>query len=238
VVIPTGVLSLGPYATAVYGVLRDFADMRSHECWPSHKSIAVKAGLSERKVQSVLRELRAHGWITWTQRKGGNGNLTSNVYRLYGSQARHDVHQVVHEVHQGGSAQGAPGGARDAEELIPNELEPKNQDLMVIADATTDDPYFAEFWSAYPRKVGKAAAKKAWRQATKRESSSAIVAACRAMASDPNLPTDRSLIPHPTTWLNRDGWEDEPYPEPVDAKPPSASRMFATLATTQLEVVK
>jgi translation initiation factor IF-2 len=64
----------------------------------------------------------------------------------------------------------------------------------------------------------KAAAKKAWRQATKRESSSAIVAACRALASDPNLPADRSLIPHPTTWLNRDGWEDEPYPPPTPAQ--------------------
>jgi len=139
VVIPTGVLSLGPYATAVYGVLRDFADMRSHECWPSHKSIAVKAGLSERKVQSVLRELRAHGWITWTQRKGGNGNLTSNVYRLYGSQARHDVHQVAHEVHQGGSAQDAPPGARDAEELIPNELVPSKELVSQVAEATIDD---------------------------------------------------------------------------------------------------
>ena len=154
VVIPTGVLSLGPYATAVYGVLRDFADMRSHECWPSHKSIAVKAGLSERKVQSVLRELRDHGWVTWTQRKGGNGTLTSNVYRLYGSRARHEVHQVVHEVHQGASAQGAPGGARDAEELIPNELEPKNKEPMVTADAATEQPFDA-FWANYPRKVGK-----------------------------------------------------------------------------------
>lgn len=124
VVIPTNLIDLGPYAVAVYAVLRDFADMRSHECWPSHRAIATKANLSERKVQSVLHELRRHGWLTWTQRKGGNGTLTSNVYRLYGSRAQHDVHQVVHEVHQGPSAQDAPGGARGAEELLPTELLP------------------------------------------------------------------------------------------------------------------
>ena len=244
VVIPTGVLSLGPYATAVYGVLRDFADQRSHECWPSHRMIADRSGISVRKVREVLTTLREAGWVTWNQRTVGTGSLTSNVYRVHGSptpllhdmqQGRqdmqqgvlHDVQEVLHEVPR---------------ELRTHELEPKSQIPMVTADALTADPMFTEFWTAYPRKVGKAAALKAWRQATKRQSSSEIVAACRAMAADPNLPTDRRLIPHPTTWLNRDGWDDEPYPPNHDGKPPSGSRLFADtaalLAMSGLEIAQ
>ena len=77
---------------------------------------------------------------------------------------------------------------------------------------------FARFWEAYPNKVGKAAAEKAY------------VKACRAVTgSDP--PGDAILagverakrsrawiegyIPHPTTWLNRGSWEDQPSETPI-----------------------
>ena len=84
---------------------------------------------------------------------------------------------------------------------------------MLTADAASETP-FDVFWRVYPRKVGKQAARKAWAQAIKRERFHIIIARCTQMAADPNLPTDRTLIPHPTTWLNRDGWDDEPYPPP------------------------
>ena len=96
-----------------------------------------------------------------------------------------------------------------------------NTNTLLIADAMSvpdSGLAFTEFWSAYPRKVGKASAKKAWAQAVKRAPANVITAACFQMANDPNLPADRSLIPHPTTWLNRDGWDDEPYPPPTPAQ--------------------
>ena len=36
------------------------------------------------------------------------------------------------------------------------------------------------------------------------------------LASDPNLP-ETQFIPYPSTWLNREGWNDEPYPDKVRA---------------------
>lgn len=72
---------------------------------------------------------------------------------------------------------------------------------------------FAEFWIYYPRKVGKVTARKAWDRARKRIDHATILTGCIDLANDPNLP-DKQYIPHPATWLNRDGWEDEPYPEP------------------------
>jgi len=84
---------------------------------------------------------------------------------------------------------------------------------------TYADPDFADFWAAYPRKVGKKTALAAWVKALHRETSSDIIAAAYKLANDPNLP-EKQFIPHPTTWLNRDGWLDDPYPTPQHANRP------------------
>jgi hypothetical protein len=86
----------------------------------------------------------------------------------------------------------------------------------LVDESTVADP-FDEFWAAYPRKVGKPAALKAYRAASKRLRSRNVpadqflLAAARSLATDPNLPP-ATFIPHPTTWLNRDGWDDGPLP--------------------------
>lgn len=71
--------------------------------------------------------------------------------------------------------------------------------------------HFDEFWSAYPRKVGKRTAESAFARACERGDTAEIIAGARRLADDPNLP-DQQFIPHPTTWLNRDGWLDDPLP--------------------------
>ena len=70
---------------------------------------------------------------------------------------------------------------------------------------------FDEFWSAYPRKVGKKKARGKYQAAAKRASEEKIIAGAHDLAKDPNLP-ETLYIPHPSTWLERDGWEDEPLP--------------------------
>lgn len=81
-----------------------------------------------------------------------------------------------------------------------------------ITSAPEPDP-FDEFWDACPRKVGKGKARSAFRRAVKRAGDAAtVVDGMRRLAVDPNLPEPR-FIPHPTTWLNRDGWGDDPLPE-------------------------
>lgn len=66
---------------------------------------------------------------------------------------------------------------------------------------------FADFWKHYPKKMGKRTAEKAWTAAVKRAGSPReIIDAVRLIEWD-----DRDggrFIPHPSTWLNRDGWLD------------------------------
>lgn len=69
---------------------------------------------------------------------------------------------------------------------------------------------FDEFWSAFPRKAGKRAAAAAWARAIKRATPHQIIEAAVAYANDPNR--DPQFTAHPSTWLNRDGWDDEPLP--------------------------
>lgn len=70
---------------------------------------------------------------------------------------------------------------------------------------------FDEFWNRYPRKVGKDKARTAYESACNRADEQTVIDGAIRLAADPNLP-ERQFIPHPTTWLNRGGWDDEPYP--------------------------
>jgi hypothetical protein len=73
------------------------------------------------------------------------------------------------------------------------------------------DDLFNDFWEAYPRKVGKATAKRAFAKAAAIDNPTEIITGAARLAADPNLPPAQ-FIPHPTTWLNREGWLDEPLP--------------------------
>jgi hypothetical protein len=71
---------------------------------------------------------------------------------------------------------------------------------------------FEDFWHAYPRHEGKRKALTAWQAARRRAGSEqAILDGARRYAADPNR--DPAYTAHPTTWLNRDGWDDAPLPQ-------------------------
>jgi hypothetical protein len=65
--------------------------------------------------------------------------------------------------------------------------------------------FFKEFWEVFPRKIGKGAARKAFRNALNRASGEEIVAGAKRYR-----PKDLEFCKHPATWLNADCWLDEP----------------------------
>ena len=77
---------------------------------------------------------------------------------------------------------------------------------------------FNDFWETYPRKVGKNSALKAYTTArsrfrgTTQEFESLVIQGALRLSQDVNLPATQ-YIPYPTTWINREGWNDDPYPE-------------------------
>ena len=67
---------------------------------------------------------------------------------------------------------------------------------------------FEDFWTRYPRKVGKLAAWREWR----RINPSPDVQAQIAIALEWQCPLwdDPQFVPHPRTWLHQGRWMDEP----------------------------
>lgn len=74
---------------------------------------------------------------------------------------------------------------------------------------------FARFWAAFPCRVGKGQARKAWIRALTKADADTIVAGAERYRDDPTRKTD--FTAHPTTWLNGERWTDEaarpPRPE-------------------------
>ena len=69
---------------------------------------------------------------------------------------------------------------------------------------------FDTFWALVPRRVGKKAAARAWRAVERRGESFEAVEGMRAYAAAfAQSGTDLKYVPHPSTWLNRRGWEDD-----------------------------
>lgn len=70
---------------------------------------------------------------------------------------------------------------------------------------------FDDFWKAYPKKIGKQEAKKAWtRQNGNRPELDFIISKIVELKKTSQWSKDNGqFIPHPATWLNRGGWDDE-----------------------------
>ena len=65
---------------------------------------------------------------------------------------------------------------------------------------------FEEFWKEYPRKIDRAAAKKAFRSALKRAKFEELLAGAIAYRNDPARKPE--FTKYPATWLNADAWEN------------------------------
>jgi hypothetical protein len=77
--------------------------------------------------------------------------------------------------------------------------------ISVVCAKPADD--FDAFWQAYPKRVGKQAAAKAFAAAKKR---GATLERIMQGLGRYQWPPDAQFIPHPTTWLNQGRYDDEP----------------------------
>ena len=79
---------------------------------------------------------------------------------------------------------------------------------------------FERFWKAYPKRVSKGQAWKTWEKLRKAKELPDVEELCKALSwrriADDWEKDDGRYIPHPSTWLNAHGWEDEACKEPPD----------------------
>lgn len=83
---------------------------------------------------------------------------------------------------------------------------PKNNNLKEEQVKKNIDAHFLEFWNAYPRKLDKAKAFRAFNSALRRASFEDILAGVIAYRNDPAR--NPEFTKYPATWLNADSWEN------------------------------
>jgi len=90
----------------------------------------------------------------------------------------------------------------DTHTLVPDAREGGPRAVRAVCEIPP--PGFDRFWSAYPRKVGIGAARKAFAAALRKAPANEIVAAVERY----RWPSTARFIPHASTWLNRESWSD------------------------------
>jgi len=112
--------------------------------------------------------------------------------------------------------------------------EPRASALHRRKERLSDSREFEnEFWPAYPNKVGKPVALKAFTKARKAESLETIMDGLRRYIR--TKPPDRAWC-NPSTWLNQERWNDEPAAEtPITRNEGGHDRILRALAKVSEE---
>lgn len=93
------------------------------------------------------------------------------------------------------------------------DISPPTPSLPVWKKGRGDDTDFDKFFEAYPRKVSKGTARKAWAKAVKISDAPTLIAAAQRYASERHG-EDTRFTKHPASWLNAESWNDEPKAVP------------------------
>ena len=79
-----------------------------------------------------------------------------------------------------------------------------------------DSEEFARFWHAYPRKIAKPAARKAWTKVVAAGVDVELVISAAEFYSLRRIGENPKYTPYPAKWLNDERWEDTPDPDYVE----------------------
>ena len=79
---------------------------------------------------------------------------------------------------------------------------------------------FENFWQQYPKKVGKLTAKRSWEKLSQENQQKALEAIVEHRKYWSAKGTDWEFIPHASTWLNQERFEDELVIEQKENKRP------------------
>lgn len=162
-------------------------------------SLAKANGCGRDSIRGAVRELEEFGYLKREQFRADGGEFS-------------EVHWFTSEPLSGSPLPENPLPVNP----IHKNTNKKNTILKSnYGDALLDEA-FETFWSSYPRKVGKAQARKVFAKFALDHLKDMLDGVIR-LASDPNLP-ETQYIPYPATWIGREGWNDEAYPK-RDKKP-------------------
>jgi hypothetical protein len=205
-------------AKSVLVALADHSNEQD-EAWPSVARLERWTGLKDRAIRLALRQLEACNAIN---RCGKNG--TTVIYKL---EVGAEINPAPRAEYNPASdatnpARHAVNPAPHADKPLLTPIKPKKSSPLRTppngkCEASEREAMFQElfaaFWAAYPRKVGKGQAQRAFRAAIKKIPADRIIVALCKYPFDMSRP---EFIPHASTWLNGERWTDEIQPLETD----------------------
>lgn len=110
-------------------------------------------------------------------------------------------------------------------------LMPKQKKRANVAMVDDNDPQFCRFWDAYPKRVAKKEARKAWAEIDPDLATvDRMVATLAWQSKQPAWMKDGyQFAPYPASWLRAERWTDEPPPSMVRTMSDAAAAVFETL---------
>lgn len=183
------------------GAFRLLAYLMSHQDGYdlTYGQIERETGMGRYAINEGIKVLERRGWLRTETTKMSNGQFGPKAWFVLNPSTSTSVGNSA----AGDSTTEKPTDKED--NFIKNTKREK-------VNAQTLQTAFDLFWEAYPRKVGKREAFKAFEKAVQDVSAQVVITGAWNYNNDPYLPPAQ-FIPYPATWLNRGQWEDGPLPE-------------------------
>ena len=187
---------LKPATKIVLYWLADHHNGETGLCCPSVNTLADECEMDRSSIIRHLNTLEQLGLIQRTTRNRDNGSQRSNEFALMLENATPPV----------ANCDPTPIAKCDPFNLGNNNLGKETN----ISSSNDDgvDYYFDQLWEEYPRKVGKAQAKKAFKTASKKINFYDLLPKFEAYVLTLKG-KETQFIPHLATWLNGERWKDE-----------------------------
>ncbi len=169
--------------------------------WETNSTtLAAEFGVGREQMQGVLRELSGFGYMALVKERKEDGTFFSRWYVYDEPEKEQPEH-----------GKPAPEKPYSGEPVANNKNRLNKEPIQTHHTPKGADALFDTFWTAYPVKVGKDAAKKAFakRKPTPELLSEMLKAIAEQKTSLAWVKEDGQFIPHPATWLNQGRWMDE-----------------------------
>lgn len=184
-------------------------------CTASNDYFASVFEKTKRTISATISALAENGYITVEITKDDNGGTAGRRIRVMpmvtaaAAQVSTPIEENFHR------------GRKNLPDPMEENFHHNNTSINNITPIvpTGDDGLFDEFWTAYPKHVAKAQARKAFgKLKADRTLLDQMLAALNWQREQPGWKKDNgSYVPNPSTWLNARRWEDEPNGAPTPA---------------------
>jgi len=181
--------------------LANITNPETGQCNPSHKRIAAQCCMGVSTLKKHIAGLEARGLLTINHRFFDNVQ-SSNQYVLHIYRQDSSQNPATPQPEFGYP----PGQNLATETVFLNQR--RNINTVGQEEKSINNPsLFDIFWKAYPRKVGPANARKAF--AKLKVDNDLLKKMLSSIEQQKPLWKDPQYIPHPSSWLNGERWEDE-----------------------------